>query len=141
MLADVEMLLTQDPSNEEYVALRASIYDACDNEDHKKDLEKQKKDADGLPPKDVPACAHPTLEALGFEFPANKSKYYKRKGNKIPCRYYNRGRCKRPLECPYKHAPDDRSVRDIMCVSRYSTSRYSTVLTSVSGIATSVRDT
>ncbi|KAJ3758825.1 hypothetical protein EV360DRAFT_43092 [Lentinula raphanica] len=36
----------------------------------------------------------------------------KNKGDKLPCRYYNHDGCRFGNSCRYKHAPDDRSIRD-----------------------------
>ena len=40
------------------------------------------------------------------------SEDYKHEGNGIPCRHYNREGCKLGKQCNFKHAPDNRSVRD-----------------------------
>jgi len=66
---------------------------------------------------------------LDFEFPGygevdldvaelSESEECARVGNRVPCRYYNRneGGCRRGVECLYMHAPDERSVRDRLCV-------------------------
>ena len=41
-------------------------------------------------------------------------------GNGIPCRFYNHDGCKRGNACRYSHAPDYKSVRDRLYVSRES---------------------
>ncbi|KAF9009606.1 hypothetical protein BDQ17DRAFT_1072781 [Cyathus striatus] len=33
-------------------------------------------------------------------------------GNGTPCRFYNRGKCKKGDKCRFSHAPDDMSIRD-----------------------------
>jgi len=33
-------------------------------------------------------------------------------GNGVPCRFYNHNGCGKGTECPYSHAPDEKSVRD-----------------------------
>jgi hypothetical protein len=33
-------------------------------------------------------------------------------GNGVPCRFYNHDGCGKGTECPYSHAPDEKSVRD-----------------------------
>ena len=35
-------------------------------------------------------------------------------GNGVPCRFYNHDGCVRGAECAYSHAPDERSVRDLL---------------------------
>ena len=37
-------------------------------------------------------------------------------GNGVPCRFYNHDGCVRGEECGYSHAPDERSVRDLLSV-------------------------
>lgn len=66
-----------------------------------------------------------TTSDLDFQFPAyeevevdlaelSESEECGHVGNRVPCRYYNRkdGGCSRGLGCLFKHAPDERSVRD-----------------------------
>jgi hypothetical protein len=33
-------------------------------------------------------------------------------GNGVPCRFYNHDGCGKGSQCPYSHAPDEKSVRD-----------------------------
>ena len=40
------------------------------------------------------------------------SSEYGHEGNGTPCRYLNRGGCKHGRKCRFRHAPDDKSVRD-----------------------------
>lgn len=37
---------------------------------------------------------------------------YDHAGNGTPCRYYNHNGCARGSQCKFKHAPDNRSIRD-----------------------------
>jgi hypothetical protein len=39
------------------------------------------------------------------------------RGNGVPCRFYNREGCAKGALCPFSHAPDEKSVRDDLCVS------------------------
>ena len=38
-------------------------------------------------------------------------------GNGVPCRFYNRAGCAKGERCAYSHAPDEKSIRDNLCVS------------------------
>ena len=40
------------------------------------------------------------------------SSEYEHEGNGTPCRYLNHGGCRHGAHCRWKHAPDERSVRD-----------------------------
>ncbi|KXN88552.1 Serine/threonine-protein phosphatase 5 [Leucoagaricus sp. SymC.cos] len=64
-------------------------------------------------------------EELDFEFPRHEeveldlaelsdSEKCRHVGNRVPCRYYNRGKmgCTRGSQCAFSHAPDEKSVRD-----------------------------
>ena len=42
-------------------------------------------------------------------------------GNGIPCKFYNHDGCKRGNACRFSHAPDYKSVRDRLYVSRETT--------------------
>jgi hypothetical protein len=55
----------------------------------------------------------PALDASDAETPCpSDSEDYHRIGNNIPCRHYNNDGCARGDDCLYKHAADNRSVRD-----------------------------
>lgn len=57
----------------------------------------------------------PLLETLDKEWDCgSNSSEYNHSGNDIPCRYYNRGACTRGQHCAHSHAPDYKSVRDLM---------------------------
>lgn len=38
------------------------------------------------------------------------------RGNGVPCRFYNREGCAKGTLCTFSHAPDEKSVRDELCV-------------------------
>lgn len=60
--------------------------------------------------------AHPLPEDdpdSGMETPTfSDSSDFEHEGNSVPCRYYNHGGCKKGKSCKFRHAPDNRSVRD-----------------------------
>ena len=50
---------------------------------------------------------------FGEETPfLSDSSDFEHTGNGIPCRFYNHDGCRNGPECKFKHAPDDRSIRD-----------------------------
>lgn len=53
----------------------------------------------------------------GMETPTfSDSSDFEHEGNSVPCRYYNHGGCKKGKSCKFRHAPDNRSVRDDLYV-------------------------
>lgn len=42
----------------------------------------------------------------------SESSEYEHEGNGTACRYLNHGGCRHGSECRWKHAPDEKSVRD-----------------------------
>lgn len=42
----------------------------------------------------------------------SESSEYEHEGNGTACRYLNHGGCRHGSECLWKHAPDEKSVRD-----------------------------
>ena len=49
----------------------------------------------------------------------SESDDFKHEGNGIPCRFYNHDGCNRGSACAYKHAPDNRSIRDKLYVHNH----------------------
>lgn len=65
----------------------------------------------------VDASARPTLQDPDMETPfESDTDDLWHEGNGVPCRYYNHDGCKLGTACRSKHAPDNRSVRDHLCV-------------------------
>jgi hypothetical protein len=56
----------------------------------------------------------PSLDAKKLEDLSSQSDSsdYGHEGNGIPCRFYNHDGCKKGNNCPFSHAPDEKSVRD-----------------------------
>ena len=48
------------------------------------------------------------------------SSEYGHEGNGTPCRYLNHGGCKHGAKCRFRHAPDEKSVRDQLLVPLHS---------------------
>jgi hypothetical protein len=59
----------------------------------------------------------PLLDDKKFELESvSDSSDWHHEGNGIPCRFYNHDGCTRGIDCRYSHAPDEKSVRDRLCV-------------------------
>ncbi|KAI0345588.1 hypothetical protein BDW22DRAFT_1426260 [Trametopsis cervina] len=61
-----------------------------------------------------PDSEEPQSASDGETIVMSDSSDYEHGGNEIPCRHYNHQGCKRGKDCLYKHAPDNRSVRDTL---------------------------
>jgi len=67
----------------------------------------------------VPDDEFPSLSDTKVELESvSDSSDWNHEGNGIPCRFYNHDGCKRGNDCRFSHAPDHKSVRDRLCVSR-----------------------
>lgn len=61
----------------------------------------------------IPVVSLPALDESDRDMPfESDTSDFHQQGFGVPCRYYNHGGCARGRECRYKHAPDDRSVRN-----------------------------
>lgn len=90
-----------------------------DADDEETDLGSDASDMEDLMPEDElaePLPHHPSADD-GRDTPTlSDTSDFEHAGNGVPCRYYNHGGCARGVRCTFRHAPDDRSVRDDLCV-------------------------
>ncbi|TFK23386.1 hypothetical protein FA15DRAFT_670569 [Coprinopsis marcescibilis] len=113
---DLELIVGHDPSHKDAQASLAIVQQSFDDMDRLSSLQQGSSDVPSQPPQ-------PTAHDLNLSYPnfddeplevdsvSNSSDCHHR-GNGVPCRFYNRGRCGKGIACPYSHAPDEKSVRD-----------------------------
>ena len=63
-------------------------------------------------PKGLELLKHNEGDALWDIMTDSDSSEYEHEGNDRPCRYLNRDGCRHGSHCRFKHAPDEKSVRD-----------------------------
>ncbi|KAI0367861.1 hypothetical protein BV20DRAFT_1023528 [Pilatotrama ljubarskyi] len=61
---------------------------------------------------DWPEDEHPEMLDIIIDLEESDSEDFKHRGNGTPCRFYNHDGCKNGKRCRFRHAPDDKSVRD-----------------------------
>ncbi|KAF7797275.1 hypothetical protein EIP86_008470 [Pleurotus ostreatoroseus] len=103
--ADFTNVLEQDPTCLEAAVELREVADCLDDDrlpclDSAEDMTDDEKPLPGDPDEGY---------ETGYE---SDSSDYHHKGNGRPCRFYNHDGCTRGAQCKFKHAPDDRSVRD-----------------------------
>ncbi|GJE90513.1 hypothetical protein PsYK624_066530 [Phanerochaete sordida] len=107
-IADLVVLLRHDPACTEAKQELDVLRDTSDDEDDD-DLDETYASLRHLAaplPDDAPPDG-------AYDTPwLSESSDFEHRGNGTPCRYYNHGGCTNGSACPYKHAPDSRSVRD-----------------------------
>jgi len=104
--ADFRTILKQDPSSAEAKnALRETLALMLERDDD---------DDFAVPDDEGPLLSDTKVELESV----SDSSDWNHEGNGIPCRFYNHDGCKRGNDCRFSHAPDHKSVRDRLCVSR-----------------------
>ena len=64
--------------------------------------------------------AYPRPNEPPFEYESDSdTEDCRHQGNGTACRFYNHAGCSRGEECTFSHAPDDKSVRDGVCVLHF----------------------
>ena len=103
---DFRTILKQDPSSTEAKnALRETLALMLERDDD---------DDFAVPDDEFPSLSDTKVELESV----SDSSDWNHEGNGIPCRFYNHDGCKRGNDCRFSHAPDHKSVRDRLCVSR-----------------------
>ncbi|KAJ3825745.1 hypothetical protein F5880DRAFT_1550201 [Lentinula raphanica] len=112
-IRDFERCLKMDPNGADFkneLAATKKERSAQKVEDDDDDSDYEAKLVFGLGPDFAPER---TIHVL--DCPSDSEDYKhkgKNKGTKLACRYYNHDGCRFGNSCRYKHAPDDRSIRD-----------------------------
>lgn len=114
--AKQELVITRDLLLASHKARKADrAHDDGFDEDEDSDVEDYDNDSK-LEPWEVEMFALPALSDADMETPfESDTADFEHEGNDVPCRFYNHEGCNQGTECKYKHAPDDRSVRDHLC--------------------------
>ncbi|KAF9485618.1 hypothetical protein BDN70DRAFT_533975 [Pholiota conissans] len=95
---DLQDIVAQDPNNE---SAKAEL----------KSVEEHMRNNNGTP--EGPFDKYPLHDDTPWELLSDsETEDSKHIGNRMPCRFYNKGECRRGTECKFSHAPDAKSIRD-----------------------------
>ena len=98
LAADLQDIVAQDPNNESA-------------KEELRSVEEQMRNNNGTP--EGAFDKYPLHQDTPWELLSDsESEDSKHIGNRMPCRFYNKGECRRGTECKFSHAPDAKSVRD-----------------------------